>query len=168
MIFILDFVTHENYWQIASLVTQKLLFTVTYALFFIQPSMAKHYILFFKLFMKLAQNMNHIWMRVSEKHITPLLPSRTYASSALINAYGRTTVTCTWSMLHKQFITTSTKCRLVLKDERWWFKDHTNFGCLHIISWFCIQDWNILWAKLRWKYLYSQRFGTHVILCIHK
>ena len=30
-----DFVTRENYWQIASLVTQKSLFTVTHALFFI-------------------------------------------------------------------------------------------------------------------------------------
>ena len=35
MIFTRDFVTRENYWQIASLVTQKSLFTVTYALFFI-------------------------------------------------------------------------------------------------------------------------------------
>ena len=30
-----DFVTRENYWQMASLVTQKSLFTVTHALFFI-------------------------------------------------------------------------------------------------------------------------------------
>ena len=35
MIFTRDFVTRENYWQIASLVTQKSLFTVTHALFFI-------------------------------------------------------------------------------------------------------------------------------------
>ena len=35
MIFTRDFVTRENYWQIASLVTQKSLFTVTNALFFI-------------------------------------------------------------------------------------------------------------------------------------
>ena len=34
IIFTLDFVTRENYWQIASLVTQKSLFTVTHALFF--------------------------------------------------------------------------------------------------------------------------------------
>ena len=34
MIFTRDFVTRENYWQIASLVTQKSLFTVTHALFF--------------------------------------------------------------------------------------------------------------------------------------
>ena len=31
-------VTRENYWQIASLVTQKSLFTVTHALFFIHPT----------------------------------------------------------------------------------------------------------------------------------
>ena len=37
MIFTHDFVTRENYWQIASLVTQKSLFTVTHALFFIFP-----------------------------------------------------------------------------------------------------------------------------------
>ena len=37
MIFTRDFVTRENYWQIASLVTQKSLFTVTHALFFISP-----------------------------------------------------------------------------------------------------------------------------------
>ena len=30
-----DFVTHENYWQIASLVIQKSLFTITHALYFI-------------------------------------------------------------------------------------------------------------------------------------
>ena len=35
MIFTRDFVTRENYWQIASLMTQKSLFTVTHALFFI-------------------------------------------------------------------------------------------------------------------------------------
>ena len=35
MIFTRDFVTRENYWQIASLMTQKPLFTVTHALFFI-------------------------------------------------------------------------------------------------------------------------------------
>ena len=35
MIFTRDFVTRENYWQIASLVTQKSLFTVTHASFFI-------------------------------------------------------------------------------------------------------------------------------------
>ena len=35
MIFTRDFVTRENHWQIASLVTQKSLFTVTHALFFI-------------------------------------------------------------------------------------------------------------------------------------
>ena len=35
MIFTRDFVTRENYWQIASLVTQKSLLTVTHALFFI-------------------------------------------------------------------------------------------------------------------------------------
>ena len=35
MIFIRDFVTRENHWQIASLVTQKSLFTVSHALFFI-------------------------------------------------------------------------------------------------------------------------------------
>ena len=35
MIFTRDFFTRENYWQIASLVTQKSLFTVTHALFFI-------------------------------------------------------------------------------------------------------------------------------------
>ena len=35
MIFTRDFVTRENYWQFASLVTQKSLFTVTHALFFI-------------------------------------------------------------------------------------------------------------------------------------
>ena len=35
MIFTRDFVTRENDWQIASLVTQKSLFTVTHALFFI-------------------------------------------------------------------------------------------------------------------------------------
>ena len=35
MIFTRDFVTRENYWQIASLVTQKSLFTVTHTLFFI-------------------------------------------------------------------------------------------------------------------------------------
>ena len=35
MIFTRDFVTRENLWQIASLVTQKSLFTVTHALFFI-------------------------------------------------------------------------------------------------------------------------------------
>ena len=37
MIFTRDFVTRENYWQIASLVTQKSLFTVTHALFFTSP-----------------------------------------------------------------------------------------------------------------------------------
>ena len=37
MIFTRDFVTRENYWQITSLVTQKSLFTVTHALFFISP-----------------------------------------------------------------------------------------------------------------------------------
>ena len=35
MIFTRDFVTRENHWQIASLVTPKSLFTVTHALFFI-------------------------------------------------------------------------------------------------------------------------------------
>ena len=35
MIFTPDFVTRENYWQIASPVTQKKLFTVTHALCFI-------------------------------------------------------------------------------------------------------------------------------------
>ena len=35
MIFTRDFVTRENHWQIASLVTQKSLFTATHALFFI-------------------------------------------------------------------------------------------------------------------------------------
>ena len=35
MIFTRDFVTRENYWQIASLVTQKSLFMVTHALFLI-------------------------------------------------------------------------------------------------------------------------------------
>ena len=35
MIFTRDFVTRENHWQIASLVTQKSLITVTHALFFI-------------------------------------------------------------------------------------------------------------------------------------
>ena len=35
MIFTRDFVTRENYWQIASLVTQKSLFTATHASFFI-------------------------------------------------------------------------------------------------------------------------------------
>ena len=35
MIFTRGFVTRENYWQIPSLVTQKSLFTVTHALFFI-------------------------------------------------------------------------------------------------------------------------------------
>ena len=35
MIFTRDFVTRENYWQIASLVTQKSLFTVTHALLLI-------------------------------------------------------------------------------------------------------------------------------------
>ena len=35
MIYTRDFVTRENHWQIASLVTQKSLFTVTHALFFI-------------------------------------------------------------------------------------------------------------------------------------
>ena len=34
MIFTRDFVTRENYWQIASLVTQESLFMVTHALFF--------------------------------------------------------------------------------------------------------------------------------------
>ena len=38
MIFTRDFVTRENYWQIASLVTQKSLFTVTHALFFMLKS----------------------------------------------------------------------------------------------------------------------------------
>ena len=38
MIFTRDFVTRENHWQIASLVTQKSLFTVTHALFFITCS----------------------------------------------------------------------------------------------------------------------------------
>ena len=37
MIFTRDFVTRENHWQIASLVTQKSLFMVTPALFFITP-----------------------------------------------------------------------------------------------------------------------------------
>ena len=40
MIFTRDFVTHENHWQIASLVTQKSLFTVTHALFFIYAMFA--------------------------------------------------------------------------------------------------------------------------------
>ena len=35
MILTRDFVIHENYWQIASLVTQKALFTATHALFYI-------------------------------------------------------------------------------------------------------------------------------------
>ena len=35
MIFTRDFVTHENHWKIASLVTQKSLLTVTHALFLI-------------------------------------------------------------------------------------------------------------------------------------
>ena len=35
MIFTRDFVTRENHWQIASLVTQKSLYTITHALFFI-------------------------------------------------------------------------------------------------------------------------------------
>ena len=35
MIFTRDFITRENHWQIASLVTQKSLFTVTHALLFI-------------------------------------------------------------------------------------------------------------------------------------
>ena len=38
MIFTLDFITRENHWQIASLVTQKSLFTVTHALFFISST----------------------------------------------------------------------------------------------------------------------------------
>ena len=38
MIFTRDFVTRENYWQIASLVTQKSVFTVTHALFFISSN----------------------------------------------------------------------------------------------------------------------------------
>ena len=38
MIFICDFVTRENHWQITSLVTKKSLFTVTHALFYIFPS----------------------------------------------------------------------------------------------------------------------------------
>ena len=40
MIFTRDFVTRENYWQIASLATQISLFTVTHALFFISPLLA--------------------------------------------------------------------------------------------------------------------------------
>ena len=45
MIFTRDFVTRENYWQIASLVTQKSLFMVTHALFFIwlSPSLLRYY-----------------------------------------------------------------------------------------------------------------------------
>ena len=35
MVFTRDFVTRENLWQIFSLVTQKSLFTITHALFFI-------------------------------------------------------------------------------------------------------------------------------------
>ena len=35
MIFTCDFITHENLWQIASLVTQKSLFMVTHVSFFI-------------------------------------------------------------------------------------------------------------------------------------
>ena len=46
MIFTRDFVTRENHWQIASLVNQKSLFTVTYALFIIcietDPCVYKH------------------------------------------------------------------------------------------------------------------------------
>ena len=38
MIFTRDFVTRENYWQIASLVSQKSLFTVTHAFFFMSCS----------------------------------------------------------------------------------------------------------------------------------
>ena len=45
MIFTRDFVTRESYWQIASLVTQKSLFTVTNALFFISSlNMSRIYI----------------------------------------------------------------------------------------------------------------------------
>ena len=43
MIFTRDFVTRENYWQIASLVTQKSLFTVTHALFFISYTLSREY-----------------------------------------------------------------------------------------------------------------------------
>ena len=39
MIFTRDFVTRENYWQIASLVTQKSLFMVTHVLFFMSLQM---------------------------------------------------------------------------------------------------------------------------------
>ena len=41
MIITLDFITRENIWQIASLVTPKSLFTVTHALFFISPVHSK-------------------------------------------------------------------------------------------------------------------------------
>ena len=41
MIFTRDFVTRENHWRIASLVTQKSLFTVTHALFFISSSQSR-------------------------------------------------------------------------------------------------------------------------------
>ena len=43
MIFTRDFVTRENYWQIASLVTQKSLFTVTHALFLISYTLNREY-----------------------------------------------------------------------------------------------------------------------------
>ena len=42
MIFTRNFVTRENHWQIASLVTQKSLFTVTHALFFIIFSVSEN------------------------------------------------------------------------------------------------------------------------------
>ena len=42
MIFTRDFVTRENYWQIASLVTQKSLFTVIHALFLITCNVIQH------------------------------------------------------------------------------------------------------------------------------
>ena len=44
MIFNRDFVTRENHWQIASLVTQKALFLVTHALFFIPPPYSMYFI----------------------------------------------------------------------------------------------------------------------------
>ena len=39
-----DFVTRESYWQIASLMTQKLLFTVTHALFYISRMLISYMI----------------------------------------------------------------------------------------------------------------------------
>ena len=42
MIFTRDFVTRENHWRIASLVTPKSLFTVTHALFFISFTVTSH------------------------------------------------------------------------------------------------------------------------------